>query len=105
MVSLYEGFGLPILEAMSYDCPVVASNVSSLPEVVGDAGVLVNPKNAKAIAKGIEKAIKNRDNLVKKGRKQVKKFSWEKCARETLKVLEKVGGEAESTTSKVKLKD
>ena len=90
LASLYEGFGLPILEAMAYGCPVVASSVSSLPEVVGEAGVLVDPKKPEDIAQGIESAIKNRDDLVKKGHRQVKKFSWEKCAKETLKVIEGV---------------
>lgn len=90
LVSLYEGFGLPVLEAMNYGCPVVASNVSSLPEVVGQAGVLVNPENVEEIAQGIKEAIKKRKTLVARGLKQAKKFSWEKCARETLGVLEKV---------------
>lgn len=90
LVSLYEGFGLPILEAMQYGCPVVASNVSSLPEVVGNAGILVDPENVADIAAGIKKAIKNRKSLIAKGRQQVKKFSWEKCARQTLEVLENV---------------
>ena len=90
LVSLYEGFGLTALEAMHYGCPVVASNISSLPEVVGQAGILVDPENVEEIASGIEKAIKNRDELIKKGYQQAKKFSWKKCAKETLKVLEMV---------------
>lgn len=88
LVSLYEGFGLPVLEAMHYGCPVVVSNVSSLPEVVGEAGVLVDPQKPAEIARGISKAIKNRAELAKKGFAQAKKFSWEKCARETLEILE-----------------
>ena len=91
LVSLYEGFGLPILEAMHYGCPVVASNVSSLPEVVGQAGILVDPNKVEDIANGIREAIKNREKLIKKGYQQAKKFSWEKCAKETLAVLEMVG--------------
>jgi len=90
LVSLYEGFGLPVLEAMKYGCPVVASNVSSLPEVVGKAGILVNPKDIKSIARGINEAIKKRKKLINQGFKQVKKFSWEKCARQTLEVLKDV---------------
>ena len=86
--SLYEGFGLPILEAMASGCPVVTSNVSSMPEVAGEAAVLVNPEDVENIARGIEEAIKKRDDLIKKGYEQVKKFSWEKTARETLKVYE-----------------
>ncbi len=90
LVSLYEGFGLPVLESMHYGCPVVTSNVSSLPEVVGQAGILVNPKSVVDIAEGMKKAINNRKELIKKGHQQVKKFSWEKCAKETLEVLEGV---------------
>jgi len=89
--SLYEGFGLPPLEAMTYSCPVVVSNTSSLPEVVGDAGVYVNSYNPEDIANGIIKVLTDenlRHNLIKKGFEQVKKFSWEKAARETLKVFE-----------------
>jgi glycosyltransferase involved in cell wall biosynthesis len=93
LVSLYEGFGLPVLEAMAHGCPVVASDVSSLPEVVGEAGILVDPKKPEAIAQGIEKAMANQEELIKKGYQQAKKFSWEKCARETLKVLEAVAHE------------
>ncbi len=88
LVSLYEGFGLPLLEAMHFGCPVVASKVSSLPEVVGQAGILVNPHSSKEIAEGIKKALKNRQELSQKGAQQAKKFSWEKCARQTLRVLE-----------------
>lgn len=91
--SLYEGFGLPVLEAMSHGCPVVTSNVSSLPEAAGEAAVYVDPESVKSIKEGIEKVVKDktlRENLIKKGYEQVKKFSWEKCALETLKVLEEV---------------
>lgn len=92
--SLYEGFGLPVLEAMANDCPVVVSNTSSLPEVGGDAAIYVNPESVESIAEGVTKALvlgeKERNDLINKGREQVKKFSWEKCARETLKVLEEV---------------
>ena len=89
--SLYEGFGLPVLEAMQYGCPVLASNVSSLPEAGGDAAVYFNPNDANDIAKTIEKVIKDeklRQEMVKKGYNQIKKFSWEKTAQKTLKVLE-----------------
>ncbi len=94
--SLYEGFGLPVLEAMNFGCPVITSNVSSLPEVAGDAGILVNPGSVEEIAKSIEKILKMTDNerkeMIEKGYQQAKKFSWEKCARETLSVLEELGG-------------
>lgn len=89
--SLYEGFGLPVLEAMQYGCPVIASNVSSLPEAGGNAALYVDPLNVDDIAKNLESIIQNselRKELIKKGYEQVKKFSWEKTARETLGVLE-----------------
>lgn len=93
--SLYEGFGIPALEAMAYGCPVVVSNVSSLPEIVADAGILVDPQSIPDIAQGIEKILKmdsvNRQNLIQKGQERVKQFSWEKCAKETLQVLENLG--------------
>jgi len=91
--SLYEGFGLPPLEAMACGCPVITSNTSSLPEVVGDAGIMVNPHDIKGLANAIEKVLTNkklRQQMIKNGLKQAKKFSWEKCAKETLKVYEKV---------------
>jgi len=84
--SFYEGFGLPILEAMQAECPVVTSNVSSMPEIAGDAAVLVNPYQPEEIAAGIEKALKNRKEWIEKGRKQAKKFSWEKIASQTLEI-------------------
>lgn len=92
--SLYEGFGLPVLEAMKYDCPVITSNVSSLPEAGGDAALYVDPKDAEDIAQKMDKLLKDvdlRKSLIKKGHDQIKKFSWDKSARETLKVLEEVG--------------
>jgi len=91
LVSLYEGFGIPALEAMSFGCPVVVSNISSLPEVVGEAGILVDPYSVGDIAQGIKKAIKSGDRLIERGYKQASKFSWEKTARKTLEVLEEVG--------------
>lgn len=92
--SLYEGFGLPVLEAMKYDCPVITSKVSSLPEAGGDACLYINPEDVSDISDKIIKLInddKLRQVLIEKGRKQVEKFSWEKTAGETLKVLEEVG--------------
>lgn len=84
--SLYEGFGLPILEAMKLGCPVVTSNISSMPEVAGDAAVLVDPANPDEIAEGIEKVLSNRNHWIRLGRGHVKKFSWEKTARKTLDI-------------------
>lgn len=89
--ALYEGFGLPPLEAMASGVPVVVSNVSSLPEVVGDAGVLVNPDSIDSIAEGLLKVLidKNlRDQMIADGLKQTEKFNWENTAKETLAVFE-----------------
>lgn len=89
--SLYEGFGLPVLEAMQYGCPVITSNVSSLPEAGGDAALYVNPMDVDDIKKKMELIITDkglRAELIEKGYRQVKKFSWEKTARETLSALE-----------------
>lgn len=90
MPSFWEGFGIPVIEAMACRTPVVVSNAGSLPEIVEEAGIIVNPYNPEEIARGIEKAIDNRDDLIKKGRKQAEKFSWEKCAKKTIKVLERI---------------
>ncbi|TCW40349.1 glycosyltransferase involved in cell wall biosynthesis [Thermohydrogenium kirishiense] len=91
--SLYEGFGLPPLEAMACGCPVITSNTSSLPEVVGEAGIMVNPYNVEEIARAIDLVLLNenlRREMIEKGLKQAKKFSWRKTAEETLKVYEDV---------------
>jgi glycosyltransferase involved in cell wall biosynthesis len=91
--SLYEGFGLPVLEAMKYNCPVITSDVSSLPEAGGDAALYIDPTNVDDIAEKIKKLIsdeKLREDLIAKGEKQIKKFSWEKTAKETLEVLTKI---------------
>ncbi len=88
--SFYEGFGFPPLEAMSYGTPVITSNFSSLPEAVGDAAIMINPYNPNELAKAIELVLsdkKLRDFLVEKGFEQIKKFSWHKCAGETLNIL------------------
>ncbi|MDP3997156.1 MAG: glycosyltransferase family 1 protein [Candidatus Andersenbacteria bacterium] len=87
--SLYEGFGLPVLEAFASGCPVVTANVSSLPEVAGDAAVLVEPKDVASIAAGIRQALENREELIRKGIVQAKKFTWDKCAQETGTVITK----------------
>jgi glycosyltransferase involved in cell wall biosynthesis len=92
--SLFEGFGLPALEAMACGTPVLASNTSSLPEVVGDAAILVDPLSVDSIHDGLAKLIDSSDlrqELAKKGIEQASKFSWQKTAEETLSVLEKVG--------------
>ena len=84
--SLYEGFGLPILEAFACKVPVITSNLGSLKEIAQDAAVLVNPGNTDSIVDGIEKTLKYSETLVKKGVKRVKFFNWERTARETLKI-------------------
>lgn len=87
--SRYEGFGLPPLEAMACGTPVVTSNVSSLPEVVGDAAVLVNPENVFDIARGLGEVLLDkqlRESLIEKGRAQAGRFSWERTARQVLDI-------------------
>jgi len=91
--SLYEGFGLPPLEAMACGCPVVTSNTSSLPEVVGKAGIMVDPHNTDSLAQAMRRVLTDSelsDNMIRKGLEQSKKFSWEKVAEQTLEVYNKV---------------
>jgi glycosyltransferase involved in cell wall biosynthesis len=89
--SLYEGFGLPILEAMASGAPVITSNVSSMPEIAGDAALYVDPTDVDAIAAAMLRLSQDeelRRQLIAAGYENVKRFSWEKAARETLAVLE-----------------
>lgn len=89
--SLYEGFGLPPLEAMACGSPVLTSNVTSLPEVVGDAAVLIDPLRTSSIAEGLFRLIGNhvlRDTLRTKGLAWVKQFTWDRSAAETWRILE-----------------
>lgn len=91
--SLYEGFGLPPLEAMACGTPVVCSNASSLPEVVGDAGIPVDPHDTGALAQAIARVLADdalRADLSARGLVQAGKFTWERAARETLAVYERV---------------
>lgn len=91
--SIYEGFGLPPLEAMASGCPVMCSNTSSLPEVVGDAGEYFDPLSQDSMMETMERVLsssKSKDNLISKGYLQVSKFSWEKCAKETMKEYQKL---------------
>ncbi len=93
--SLYEGFGLPVLEAMACGTPVVTSNTSSLPEVAGDAALLVDPESVEEIASAMEKILTDpdlRSELSRKGRERAGLFTWERCARETLEVYREVLG-------------
>lgn len=89
--TLYEGFGMPVLEAMAVGTPVITSNTSSLPEVAGDASLLVNPYNSNEIAEAIWRVINDnclREDLIKKGFERIKNFTWRNTAIETLKVYQ-----------------
>ena len=91
--SLYEGFGLPIIEAFASRCPVISSNTTSIPEVAGDAALLVNPLAVDEIANAMQilaTDVHLRDELVKKGGERAKEFTWEKSAEEHMRVFKKV---------------
>ena len=91
--SFYEGFGLPVLEAMACGAPVVCSNTSSLPEIAGKAAVYVNPNSKESIVEGVKKVLMDKkfaQELSKQSVNQASQFSWEKTARETLRVYEEV---------------
>jgi glycosyltransferase involved in cell wall biosynthesis len=91
--SLHETFGMPVLEAMSCGCPVITSNVSSMPEIANSAAVLVNPYNVNEIEKAIYQVLSNeglKEEMRKKGLERAKQFSWRKCAEEHLKVYKEV---------------
>jgi glycosyltransferase involved in cell wall biosynthesis len=85
--SLFEGFGLPVLEAMSLGAPVISSNVTSIPEIAGNAGILVNPEAEEDIFNAmlmLSESSGLRVSLVERGREQAKKFTWESAARTIL---------------------
>ena len=91
--SLYEGFGIPPLEAMACGCPVVSSDISSMPEVIGSAGEFFNPSEPEDIAASIEKVLSDEhyaQQLVSLGDKRIKQFSWDKCAQETYAVYSRL---------------
>ncbi len=91
--SLYEGFGLPPLEAMAHGTPVVTSNVSSLPEVVGDAAVLVHPENVFELMRALHRVLMDqamRERMKERSYRQVTKFSWEKSVRRIMEVYREV---------------
>ncbi|MBI4811900.1 glycosyltransferase family 4 protein [Candidatus Falkowbacteria bacterium] len=91
--SLYEGFGLPPLEAMAKGCPVISSNKASMPEILGGAAIYFNPEDEEEMEKKIMKVVIDenlRQDLRKRGFEQVKKYSWWECARKTLEVYEEV---------------
>jgi glycosyltransferase involved in cell wall biosynthesis len=94
--SLYEGFGFPVAEAMACGCPVICSNTSSLPEVGGNASFYINPNSDKELMQAIKEVLNNpklRRQMIEKGLKQAKKFSWEKTAKQVLEVYNKVAEE------------
>ena len=91
--SLYEGFGLPVLEAMACGAPVITSNSSSIPEIAGDAALLVDPTDGEALAQAMIRLAGDeplRRSLIARGTTQIAKFSWQRAARETLAVYEEV---------------
>lgn len=92
--SLYEGFGIPPLEAMACGVPVITSNTTSIPEIVGNAALLINPRDGKELEKVLLNLLNDemlRKDLIKRGLEQVKNFSWKKMAKETLNVYESLG--------------
>jgi len=94
MPSLYEGFGLPVVEAMACGTPVLAANTSSLPEVAGDAAVLFDPFDVNGIAEALAKVLSDerlRAGLREKGLVRARCFSWRRAAMEATQVLEKAG--------------
>jgi glycosyltransferase involved in cell wall biosynthesis len=93
--SLYEGFGLPVLEAMACGVPVIGSNTSSLPEVTGDAALLVDPADVGALAAAITDLLENesrREEMQERGLQQAARFSWDRTAAMTLEMYREVAG-------------
>lgn len=91
MPSIYEGFGLPLVESMSYGTPVLTSNISSMPEIAGEAGIFVDPLSVDSIAAGLYKLLNDNNYLTSlrlSAMLQSKKFTWDKCAHDTYKVFE-----------------
>jgi glycosyltransferase involved in cell wall biosynthesis len=93
--SLYEGFGMPVLEAMACGCPVLTTETGCSPEVAGDAALLVDPYAPDKIAEAIQRLLTDeqlRQGLIEKGLVRAKQFGWERCARETLALFESLNG-------------
>lgn len=91
--SFYEGFGFPPLEGMACGVPVITSAVSSLPEIVGDAALLIDPYNVHQIAEAMARILEDshlREQLIQRGFERVKAFSWEKMGAETLAIYQEI---------------
>jgi glycosyltransferase involved in cell wall biosynthesis len=91
--SLYEGFGIPLLEAMGCGCPVICSNSSSIPEVAGEAALYFDPEDAQSISAAMLRVVQSSDErrqMISKGKDRVKRFSWDMCAQQTYAVYEKI---------------
>jgi glycosyltransferase involved in cell wall biosynthesis len=104
--SLYEGFGLPVLEAMACGIPVITSSVSSLPEIAGDAAILVDPHDTSALAWALQKILKDdrlREDLSRRGRQRAQLFSWEQTARKTLEVYRRASGASPTFRSEMRM--
>jgi len=102
--SWYEGFGLPLLEAMSCGCPVISSNTSSMAEILETGGILLSPTASSAWEKAIRKIFKDesfRQEMIKNGLIQAKKFSWEKCALKTIEIYKKIAGVKTSSQNNI----
>ena len=89
--SLYEGFGMPVLEAMACGCPVITTTTGCSPEVAGEAAILVDPLRSDEIATWIKRVLDDetlREGLIEKGLKRAKAFNWQRCAQETISLFE-----------------
>jgi glycosyltransferase involved in cell wall biosynthesis len=100
--SIYEGFGIPIIEAMAVGCPVLTSNRYSMAEIAGDAAVLVEPMDVNSIAAGMEQLLADtelRQKLRERGQVRAGEFSWGRCAAETIRFLKEVSSWKERSVS------